>query len=39
MRRISLSNDSIQKRISDMPEDVKDQVMNESISDVFFSGG
>jgi len=28
MRRISLSSDTIQRRISDMPKDVKDQVIN-----------
>ena len=41
MRRISLSSDTIQRRISDMPEDVKDQVINESISNsnIFFSSG
>ena len=39
MRRISLSSDTIQRRISDMLEDVKDQVINESISNVFLSSG
>jgi len=39
IRRLSLSNDSIQRPISDMPEDVKDQVINESVSNVFFSSG
>jgi len=29
MRQISLSNDTNQRSISDMPEDVKDQVTNE----------
>jgi len=37
MRRIYLSNDSIQRRFSDMTEDAKDEVINESISNVFFS--
>jgi len=32
MKQISLSSGTIQRRISDMPEDVKDQVTNESIS-------
>ena len=38
MRRISLSSDrpTIQRCISGMLEDVKDQVINESISNVFF---
>jgi len=41
MRRRSLSSDgpTIQRCISDVLEDVKDQVINESISDVFFSSG
>jgi len=41
MRRISLSSDGpiIQRCISDMLEDEKDQVLNESISNVFFSSG
>ena len=39
MRRISLSNGTTQRLISDMLEDVKDQVIDESISDVFFSSG
>jgi len=29
MRRISLSSDTNQRSISDIPEDVKDQVINE----------
>jgi len=29
MRRISLSSDTAQRRISDMPEDVKDQIITE----------
>ena len=29
MRQISLSNDTIERRISDMSEDVKEQVINE----------
>jgi len=37
MRRISLSSDTFQSRISDMWEDVKDQVINEvKTSPVFF---
>ena len=39
MRRISLSKETIQRRISDMPEDMNDQAINESISSVFFSSG
>ena len=39
IKRLSLSSDSIQRPISDMPEDVKDQVINESVSNVFFSSG
>ena len=41
MRRISLSSDRliVQRCISDLLEDVKDQVLNESISNVFFSSG
>ena len=39
MRRISLSIDTIRKCISGMLEDVKDQVINERISNVFFSSG
>ena len=39
MRRISLSSNTIQRRISGMLEDVKDQVINDSISNVFFSSG
>ena len=40
-RRISLFRDRpiIQRCISDMLEDVKDQVLNESMSNVFFSRG
>jgi len=37
IRRIPLSNDSTHRHISNMPDDVKDQVINESISNVFFS--
>jgi len=37
MRRISLSSDKFQRRVSSMLEDVKDQVMNESITSVVFS--
>jgi len=39
MRRISLSSDTIHRLISDMQEDMKDQVINESITTVFFSSG
>jgi len=37
MRRISLSSDTIQRRISDMLEDVKDQVIIEMKASSMFS--
>jgi len=37
MRRISLSSDTIQRRISDMLEDVKDQVIIEMKASPMFS--
>ena len=37
MRQISLSNDIIQRRISDMSEDVKEQVINEMKASPMFS--
>ena len=37
MRQISLSNDTIQRRISDMSEDVKEQVINEMKTSPLFS--
>jgi len=39
MRRVSLSSDTIQRHISNTLEDVKDQVINESISNLLFSSG
>jgi len=42
MRRISLSSNTNQRSISDMPEDVKDQVINEmkaSTTPLFSFGG
>jgi len=39
MRRVSVSSDTIQRHISNTLEDVKDQVINESISNLLFSSG